>query len=76
MKTFRIALVPGDGIGKEVVPAGRQVLEALATGENEFRFEFEHFVSPRAEWVTFGGVLRGEGTAWFDDFKVEVLDTP
>ena len=29
MKTYRIALVPGDGIGKEVVPAGRQVLEAL-----------------------------------------------
>ena len=26
MKTYRIALVPGDGIGKEVVPAGRRVL--------------------------------------------------
>ena len=25
MKTYRIATVPGDGIGKEVVPAGRQV---------------------------------------------------
>ena len=32
MKTYRIALVPGDGIGKEVVPAGRRVLEALAAG--------------------------------------------
>ena len=30
MKIYRIALVPGDGIGKEVVPAGRKVLEALA----------------------------------------------
>jgi tartrate dehydrogenase/decarboxylase / D-malate dehydrogenase len=39
MKTYRIALVPGDGIGKEVVPAGRQVLEALAG--RSFRFEFE-----------------------------------
>ena len=43
MKTYRIALVPGDGIGKEVVPAGRQVLEALAGTENEFTFEFENF---------------------------------
>jgi tartrate dehydrogenase/decarboxylase / D-malate dehydrogenase len=43
MKTYRIALVPGDGIGKEVVPAGRQVLEALAGAESEFRFDFEHF---------------------------------
>jgi tartrate dehydrogenase/decarboxylase/D-malate dehydrogenase len=43
MKTYRIALVPGDGIGKEVVPAGRQVLEALAGAESNFKFEFENF---------------------------------
>ena len=28
MKTYRIAVVPGDGIGKEVVPEGMRVLEA------------------------------------------------
>ena len=28
-RTYRIALIPGDGVGKEVVPAARQVLEAL-----------------------------------------------
>jgi len=43
MKTYRIALVPGDGIGKEVVPAGRQVLEALAASESGFQFDFEAF---------------------------------
>jgi tartrate dehydrogenase/decarboxylase / D-malate dehydrogenase len=43
MKRYHIATVPGDGIGKEVVPAGRQVLEALAYSENAFRFEFENF---------------------------------
>ena len=32
MKTYRIALIPGDGIGKEVIPAGVQVLEAAAAG--------------------------------------------
>jgi tartrate dehydrogenase/decarboxylase/D-malate dehydrogenase len=42
MKTFRIATIPGDGIGKEVVPAGRQVLEALAA-DGSLRFEFENF---------------------------------
>lgn len=31
MKTYRIATIPGDGIGKEVIPAGQQILEALAT---------------------------------------------
>jgi tartrate dehydrogenase/decarboxylase/D-malate dehydrogenase len=43
MKTYRIATIPGDGIGKEVVPAGRQVLEALAAASSTFRFEFEDF---------------------------------
>jgi tartrate dehydrogenase/decarboxylase / D-malate dehydrogenase len=38
MKTYRIATVPGDGIGKEVVPAGRQVMEALGGA-----FSFENF---------------------------------
>jgi tartrate dehydrogenase/decarboxylase/D-malate dehydrogenase len=34
-RTYRIALIPGDGVGKEVVPAARQVLEALP-----LRFDF------------------------------------
>jgi tartrate dehydrogenase/decarboxylase/D-malate dehydrogenase len=54
MKTYEIALVPGDGIGKEVVPAGRQVLEALAAADSDFRFEFEHF-----EWG--GDYYRAHG---------------
>ena len=43
MKTYKIALVPGDGIGKEVIPAGRQVLEALAASDPRFAFDFESF---------------------------------
>jgi tartrate dehydrogenase/decarboxylase/D-malate dehydrogenase len=43
VKTYRIATVPGDGIGKEVIPAGRRLLEALTIGETSFRFEFENF---------------------------------
>src|SRR3954462_10511524 len=43
MKTYAIATIPGDGIGKEVVPAGQQVMEALAAATGTFRFEFENF---------------------------------
>jgi tartrate dehydrogenase/decarboxylase / D-malate dehydrogenase len=43
MGKYRIALIPGDGIGKEVVPAGREVLEALAHSRAELDFEFEDF---------------------------------
>jgi tartrate dehydrogenase/decarboxylase/D-malate dehydrogenase len=31
MKTHRIAVIPGDGIGKEVVPEGQRVLESIAS---------------------------------------------
>jgi tartrate dehydrogenase/decarboxylase / D-malate dehydrogenase len=44
MKTYRIATIPGDGIGKEVVPAGREVLQAVAAASGgAFAFEFEDF---------------------------------
>ena len=38
MKTYRIATIPGDGIGKEVVPAGQTVLAALAAADGSFAF--------------------------------------
>jgi tartrate dehydrogenase/decarboxylase/D-malate dehydrogenase len=43
MKIYRIACIPGDGIGKEVVPAGQEVLAALASSSRSFSFEFENF---------------------------------
>jgi tartrate dehydrogenase/decarboxylase/D-malate dehydrogenase len=33
-RTYRIAAVPADGIGVEVVAAGRTVLDALAASSN------------------------------------------
>jgi len=43
VKTYRIATIPGDGIGKEVIPAGRRVLETLAGAGAGFAVEFEDF---------------------------------
>ena len=43
MKTYRIATIPGDGIGKEVIPAGQQVLQALADRLGTFAMAFENF---------------------------------
>ncbi len=43
MKTYRIAAIPGDGIGKEVIPAGQKVLEALAAAGKAFALQFETF---------------------------------
>ena len=43
MKKFKIACIPGDGIGKEVIPASQVVLETLAEGQNQLGFEFTSF---------------------------------
>jgi tartrate dehydrogenase/decarboxylase / D-malate dehydrogenase len=43
MKTYKIAAIPGDGIGTEVIDAGVEVLKALAEREKTFAFQFEHF---------------------------------
>ena len=43
MKTYKIAAIPGDGIGTEVIDAGVEVLKALATREASFDFHFDHF---------------------------------
>ena len=42
-KIYRIACIPGDGIGKEVIPAGQQVLQALAATQQGLGFEFTSY---------------------------------
>jgi len=67
MKTYRIALIPGDGIGKEVIPAGQRVMQALAASSSEFNFEFESF-----DWG--GDYYRRNGRMMPDDGLNALLD--
>ncbi len=43
MREHRIAAIPGDGIGPEVIGAGLEVLRALAAGDGGFRLRVETF---------------------------------
>ncbi len=43
MRTHRIAAIPADGIGQEVIPAGLAVLRALAERCGDFALDVEHF---------------------------------
>ncbi len=43
MQHYHIAVIAGDGIGAEVIPAGVQVLRALADAHGGFRFQTRDF---------------------------------
>src|ERR1700722_15560945 len=43
MRRYRIAVIPGDGIGKEVIPAGLEVLKAVAEREGGIEWTFDQF---------------------------------
>ncbi len=60
MKSYRIASIPGDGIGKEVIAAGIEVLDALAAKEG-FRLEFEHFDWSSERYLRTGAYIPDGG---------------
>ena len=60
MKTFHIAVIPGDGIGKEVVPEGIRALEAA--GERfGFRFNWHNFDWSCETYVKTGKMMPDDG---------------
>src|ERR1700731_4432957 len=61
MANHKIELIPGDGIGKEVVPGGREVLEALARGRPALGFEFESFPWGGDYYRSHGVMMPGDG---------------
>ena len=61
MREYRIAAIPGDGIGEEVIPAGLQVLEALAAREGGFRLRIEAFPWGSAYFRRHGTMMAADG---------------
>jgi len=55
-KTYKIAVLPGDGTGPEVVAEGIKVLKAVAVKEN-ISFDFEHFDYGGDRYLRTGEVL-------------------
>ena len=61
MKTYKIAAIPGDGIGAEVVSAGIEVLNALAKRDGNFAFKFDHFDWGGAYYKRHGVMMPADG---------------
>ncbi len=67
MKTYRIAAISGDGIGNEVIPAGMDVLAALA-GKEGFEMQFEPFDWGSERYKKTGAYIPEGGLAKLKTF--------
>jgi tartrate dehydrogenase len=71
-RTFRIAAIPADGVGKEVVAAGRAVLDALADTSKSsaapFAFAWEEFPWGCDFYERTGKMIDDDGLERLKDF--------
>ncbi|MDX3586276.1 tartrate dehydrogenase [Streptomyces europaeiscabiei] len=71
-RTFRIAAIPADGVGKEVVAAGRAVLDALAENSRDsaepFAFGWEEFPWGCEYYERTGNMMDDDGLEQLKDF--------
>jgi tartrate dehydrogenase/decarboxylase / D-malate dehydrogenase len=61
VRRYRIATIPGDGIGKEVIPAGVEVLAAAARRDGGFDLAFDHFGWGSDHYKATGLMMPADG---------------
>lgn len=61
MKHFNIALIPGDGIGAEVVAEGVKVLKAIEKIDSEISFSFTSFPWGCEYYLEYGKMMDEDG---------------
>jgi len=59
MRTYRVAVIPGDGIGTEVTPAAIDVLNAAA-GKGGFGFDWTHFPWGSEHYFAHGRMMPAD----------------
>jgi tartrate dehydrogenase/decarboxylase/D-malate dehydrogenase len=59
-RTHRIAVIPGDGIGQEVCPAAREVLDAVG-GRHDVTFRYDEFDWSCARYQREGAMMPADG---------------
>jgi len=68
MKTYRIAAIPGDGIGQEIIPEGIRVLQALEKLTGSFRMTFASFDWGSEYYHIHGQMMPADGLERLRDF--------
>ncbi len=73
MKTHKIAVIAGDGIGPEVIAEGVKVLEEISVLDGGFRFEFEHFPWGCEYYKENGRMMAADGIEQLKKFDAIFL---
>lgn len=68
MRNYRIAAIPGDGIGKEVIAAGLEALDACAQADGNFTLDVTHFDWGSDYYHTHGVMMPADGLNQLRDF--------
>jgi len=68
MRRHRIAAIPADGIGKEVIPAGLKALHALAARGGDFALDVEEFPWGSDYYRATGRMMPEDGLAILQPF--------
>src|SRR6516225_1241334 len=68
MRTYKIAAIPGDGIGNEVIPAGLDVLDACGRADGGFALEVERFAWGSDYYRSRGVMMPTDGLATLRPF--------
>ena len=61
MKEFKIAVIPGDGIGQEVTPEGVRVLDAVGEATGSFKMHYEYFPWGCDYYLQHGSMMPENG---------------
>lgn len=61
MKTLKIATIPGDGVGKEIMPEAVRVLEKVAEVHGGLKFEFTEFPYSCDYYLEHGVMMPDDG---------------
>ncbi len=69
MRTHKIAAIPADGIGPEVIEAGMEVLQALASRMGDVEFSFTHFDWSSDYYKQHGKMMPDDGLDQLRDFN-------
>lgn len=73
MKKIKVATIPGDGIGKEVVPAGVKVLQAVSDIHGGLTFDFTDFPYGCNYYVKHNEMMPPDGLDRLSDFDAIFL---